>query len=132
MRVDYTLPALQPTTSPDVSDLQEQLAPSFRDQLRGSGPVLPARWEEQLGLGERPFTASYIGPPPRPRTLEINDAETERFRWRNMLWRHSASSSTAADDGPGNGAVGSMMTMLLQMQAAEDSIVAQSVAVTRG
>lgn len=132
MRIDYTLPALEPAISPEVSAPQEETTPSFRGRLRGATVALPSGWQEQLRLGERPFTASYIGPPPRPRTLETSDAETERFRWRNMLWRHAAPPASEPDSASGSGPVGGMMNMLLQMQQMEDSILAQSVAVTRG
>jgi hypothetical protein len=140
MRVDYTLPAIQPSISPDVSgpspDISgaplETTTPSFRDQLRGVSVPVPGAWEQQLRLDARPFTASYIGPPPRPRTLEMSDAETERARWRNMLWRHDAPPDPAQAAGPDHHAVGNMMNMLLQMQEMEDSIASQSVALTRG
>jgi len=140
MRVDYTLPALQPTISPDVSEglpeIQgtplETALPSFRDRLRGTNVPVPGAWERQLRLDARPFTASYIGPPPRPRTLETSDAETERVRWRNILWRHGAPPDSTAGSGPNQRPVNNMMNMLMQMQEMEDSIVAQSVALTRG
>jgi hypothetical protein len=132
MRIDYTLPALEPAISPDVSAPQPETMPSFRGRLHSPSVALPSGWEEQLRLGDRPFTASYIGPPPRPRTLETSDAESERFRWRNMLWRHAAPPANEPDSGSDHGPVGGMMNMLLQMQQMEDAIVAQSVAVTRG
>jgi hypothetical protein len=139
MRVDYTLPAIQPQVSPDVSGPSPEIAgpaidttPSFRDRLRNVSVPLPGAWERQLRLDARPFTASYIGPPPRPRTLEMSDAETERTRWRNLLWRHDIPPDAAPEGGADHRAVGNMMTMLLQMQDMEDSIVSQSVALTRG
>lgn len=133
MRVDYTLPALRPGTLPDLPTAQET-GPSFRDQLRSLTVQLPVSCEQLLRLDARPFTATYLGPPPRPRTLELNDAETERSRWRNMLWRHSRT-----QDVPGNQDTSTrwqpvqvMLEMLLSMQQMEDSIVSRSVAVTRG
>ncbi|HKS73601.1 MAG TPA: hypothetical protein VJQ82_10430 [Terriglobales bacterium] len=140
MRVDYTLPAIQPQVSPDVAGPSSpdisgpalETPPSFRDRLRSVSIPLPGAWEQQLRLDARPFTASYIGPPPRPRTLEMSDAETERARWRNMLWRHDAPPDALPVAGGNHQAIGNMMTMLLQMQDMEDSIVSQSVALTRG
>ncbi len=133
MRVDYTLPALQPGSLPELPTGQEPEL-SFRGQLRNVAVQLPATWEQQLRLDARPFSGTYIGPPPRPHTLELHDAETQRSRWRNMLWRHtplgvaSNESSTATRGQP----VQTMLEMLLDMQQMEDSIVSQSVAVTRG
>lgn len=132
MRVDYTLPALQPGTLPDAPQTTQEGAPSFRDLVRGEVTPLPQTVEQQLRLDARPFTATYIGPPPRPSNLEIRDADTQRALWRNMLWRHS-STETEALNRPGAGQpVQAMLGMLLDMQDLEDSIVAQSVAVTRG
>jgi len=132
MRVDYTLPAMQPGTLPDMP--APEAAPSFRDQLRSPAVQLPGGWEQQLRLDARPFTGTYIGPPPRPSTLELHDAETERSRWRNMVSRHSNEPEAAGN--PGSSAsrqpVQTMLDMLLNMQQMEDSIVSRSVAVTRG
>jgi hypothetical protein len=132
MRVDYTLPTLQPAISPDVSSAPTEVTPSFRDYLRLDSVPLPSNWEQQLHLTERPFTASYIGPPPRPRIFEISDAETERVRWRSMLWRHTPPPGGPSSSEGGSIALRAMMNMLQQMQDMEDSIVAKSVAVTRG
>ena len=88
MRVDYTLPALQPETLAEMPATGET-GPSFRDQLRRLTVQAPVGWQQQLRLDTRPFTGTYIGPPPRPQSLELKDPETERSRWRNMLQRHS-------------------------------------------
>lgn len=133
MRVDYTLPALQPESLPDMPFAGETGA-SFRDQLRSPAVQLPVGWEQQLGLDARPFTGTYIGPPPPPQTLELGDAETQRSRWRSMLSRHSQSQVTAGPSG--NSAarqpVEGMLSMLAEMQQMEDSIVSRSVGITRG
>ncbi len=133
MRVDYTLPALQPETFPDMP-VTEEAGASFRDQLRGLTVQLPESWEQQLRLDARPFTGTYIGPPPRPQTLELNDAETQRSRWRSMLSRHSQAPLAAGSSGSSavRQPVQGMLEMLLEMQQMEDSIVSRSVGVTRG
>ena len=132
MRVDYILPAMQPGTLPELPAGVES-TPSFRDQLRTPMAQLPISWEQQLRLDVRPFTGSYIGPPPRPPSLQMSDAETERSRWRSMVWRHCQSfeDHEFASSG-GKQAIHTMLEMLLQMQDMEDSIVARQVAVTRG
>jgi hypothetical protein len=133
MRVDYTLPALQPETLPDMPAAGEA-GPSFRDQLRRVPVQLPEGWEQQLRLDTRPFTGTYIGPPPQPPTLTRSDPETERSRWRRMLSRHSQNTGAAGMSGSSNGqqSVQGMLAMLLDMQEMEDSIVSRSVGVTRG
>lgn len=133
MRVDYTLPALEPGSLPELpAGPEKELV--FRGQLRGLTVELPVSWEQQLKLDARPFTGTYIGPPPRPQTLELNDVETQRSRWRNMLWRHMPTHGAPGQMGSSTGGqpVQNMLEMLWEMQQMEDSIVSQSVAVTRG
>lgn len=133
MRVDYTLPALQPGTLAEAPTAGETSA-SFHDHLSGPALPLPVSWEQQLRLDVRPFTGSYIGPPPRPHALEVNDPQTERSRWRNMVSRHGRALGTAGYSGTSTGqrCVQTMLEMLLDMQQMEDSIVSQNAAVTRG
>jgi hypothetical protein len=136
MRVDYTLPAMQVGTLPELPDAAADIEPglSFREQLRTPGAPISIGWEQHLRLDARPFTGTYIGPPPRPHTLQLFDAETERTRWHSMLWRHSHTPSPLTD--PSISAkqqpVHIMLEMLLQMRELEDLIVAQQTAVTRG
>ncbi len=133
MRVDYTLPALQPGTLPELGTGQEAEL-TFREHLRNSAVQLPVTFEQQLRLDVRPFTGSYVGPPPRPQSLELHDAEAQRMRWRTMLWRHTpgAIESDGPDSDTRGQSVQGMLEMLLDMQEMEDSMVSQSVAVTRG
>lgn len=133
MRVDYTLPALQPETLPDLPDTQE-VEISFREQLRSQTVQVANTVEEQLRLDERPYTATYIGPPPRPKTLEFADTESQRARWRTMLARHRAGlqAGTSAVTSLHPRSVQMMLQMLEDMQDMEDAIVAQSVSLTRG
>jgi hypothetical protein len=131
MRIDYTLPALQPGTPPDdPSTLEEGGSPSFRELVRGEPVQLPETLDQQLRLDTRPFTGTYVGPPPRPRSMELYDAESQRSRWNSMLWRHGASGAVGMT--ASSPSVRSMLDMLQQMRQMEDSIISQSVAVTRG
>ncbi len=134
MRVDYTLPALQLGTLQDASPTPEDAGgASFRELVRGEAVQLPATVDQQLRLDARPFTATYIGPPPKPPSLEMGDATSQRSRWRSMLWRHVAVPSPGTSVSTSGGApVQAMLMMLQNMQDLEDLIVSQSVAVTRG
>lgn len=132
MRVDYTLPALQPWIAPDGAELTEQGELSFRQLVRGEAVEMPTTMEEQLGLAARPFTGTYIGPPPRPRTLEVQDAETQRQRWHGMIRKHSASPGGTTRSGGRGQPIQNMLEMLREMQHMEDSIVSQAVSLTRG
>ena len=133
MRVDYTLPALQPGV---VSELPaDETALTFRDRLRAPASIhVPVSWEQQLRLDVRPMTATFLAPPRRPPNMEINDAETERARWRSMLFRHSRLLDTAGNPGASSSRppVQTMLEMLLTMQDMEDAIASRSVSVSRG
>ncbi len=134
MRVDYTLPSLQPAALPGLPAAEES-GRSFKEQLRGPSPAeLPVNWQQQMRLDARPFTGSYIGPPPRPHSLEIGDPEAERSRWRNLLYKHDSAldATSVSAGGAPQQSVRAMLNLLLDMQDMEDSIVAQNVAVTRG
>lgn len=134
MRVDYTLPALQPGTVLEADSIGSDTTPSFREQLRGATAHLPVSWEQQLNLDARPVTARFIGPPPRPQTLELNDAETERARWRRMVVRHSRSMETLSSPvtTTSKQSVQAMLQMLVEIQRLEDAIVYRNAALTRG
>jgi|SRR5215831_2008080 len=129
MRVDYTLPALQPAALPEPAGTGEALAPSFRAQLKGARVQLPEGWAHVLRLDARPFSASSIGPPPRPHTIALSDAESERFRWQNLILRHADSPYAAAQ--PEAHAIGRMMDLLQQMQRMEDGLMARCAVETR-
>lgn len=133
MRVDYTLPALQPGTMSDFA-ITEEKRPTFRDQLMGATAQAPVSWEQQLRLDVRPYTATYLAPPRPPKTLDLNDPETQRSRWRGMLGRHSGNAGAASYSAPVGQAqsIQTMLDMLQDMQQMEDAIVSQSVSLTRG
>jgi hypothetical protein len=133
MRIDYTLPALQPGALLDAEQLQEG-RPSFRERLRGAPVQFPIGVEHVLRLDAAPLNAGSIGPPPRPPSLETSDANSERVRWRNMLVSHVQSVRTPGTqlDARGTQAVHAMLSMLLQTLHMEDVIASRSAAVTRG
>jgi len=133
MRVNYLLPALAPGILPDSPDSPET-GLSFRDQLQHVIGQAPVRWEQQLHLDTRPFTATYIAPPSRPKGLELEGVEVERARWRNLLTRHELRLRTSPNalSSTSGQSVQVMLEMLRDMQEAEDGIVAQAVSLTRG
>ena len=133
MRVDYISPAVQPGVSTELPE-NSGTAPSFREQVRLSTVPLPLSWEQQLRLDARPFTTTYIGPPPRPSTLGLDDVQTQRMCWRNIVPRHVGGSNSSQDSivTPEERAVQTMLDMLSQIQQMEDAIVSRQVAVTRG
>ncbi|HEX3821587.1 MAG TPA: hypothetical protein VHW45_14730 [Candidatus Sulfotelmatobacter sp.] len=134
MRVDYTLPSIEPERTPELPESPEtQTAITFRDQLRGPSTDVPVSWQQQMHLDTRPPDAAHLDPPQRPQTMEIRDAETEGKRWRSMLSRQDKSLASANfADSSQKQSVRVMLDMLLDMQHAGDAISAQNAAVTRG
>ena len=134
MKINYTLPSLEPEQLPELPGSPEtQTAITFREQLKGPSTDLPLNWQHEMNLDARPPNASYIDPPPRPRSMEIRDAETERQRWRTMLSRQDKSLTSANFADPSQKqSVRVMLDMLLDMQHAGDAIAAQNAALTRG
>ncbi len=133
MRVDYTLPGLDPGSLPELPASVET-GRSFSDQLRSPAVELPLNWQHELHLDARPATATNIGPPPRPPSLEMGDSASERTRWRSMLSRHNKALAAADNSNAGADtlAVSVMLDMLSGSQDAEDSIVYHNGSVTRG
>lgn len=132
MRVDYTLPSLVPETLPELPGSVEGGAVSFRDQLRAPVTAIESNWQEQFRLESRPPDATYIPPPPKPRSMEVRNIGSERNRWRKMLSKHYNSVTAANSKADGQQPVSVMLEMLFDMQGAEDEIVSQNAALTRG
>ena len=135
MRIDYTLPGLDLGNVPELPPSTEiQTQRSFRDELRGGTVEPAATWQQQMGLEVRSKDASFVGPPPRPRSLEVGDAAGERMRWRKMLSMHSAE-LTGYENSDGARATESVRTMLEMLQSSqdsEDSLVSRNASLARG
>ena len=131
MRVEYSLPSLQLDKLPEPAT-QEEGAISFREQLQGLAGEMPMDWQQEMRVDSRPLDATFLDPPSRPSTMEIRDPQNERSRWRSMLTRHRKPTAGASGNGSNGQSVQVMLDMLLDMQQAEDSIVSQSSALTRG
>ena len=135
MRIDYTLPGLDFGTPPSLPESTEiQPVRSFRDELRGPAPEARTSWRQTMGLESRPLDATFIGPPPKPRSLELGDASSERVRWRRILSQHSAELAVPsnAEGAHARQSVQMMLDMLQSIQDSEDSLVSMNASVTRG
>jgi|SRR6516164_9865557 hypothetical protein len=132
MRVDYTLPALQPWTPAETPEITTEGGSSFHDLVRGGPAELPPTVDALLRLDVRPYTGTYVGPPPRPPVM-AHDAESQRRQWYGMLHRHSGGAGMGTRTHGGRAqSLQNMLEMLREMQGMEDSIVSQAVALSRG
>lgn len=121
MKIQYTLPGLDFRRSgPETSEAQSA---SFSSRLRRLKQSDSPGWREVLRLNRGVDGAGTIGPPPKPGTLTVDDAATERLRWRSLIFR---------DPGTADRRVSRMLDLLRDHQAMEDAIVARHLAETRG
>src|SRR5690349_3989096 len=95
MRVQYTLPGLEPAISPQAQ-AQEAAAPSFKNKLRRISSRMPQSWQRLLRLDQAPPDATMIGPPPAPPALDRTDSDALRLRWRALTGRRPAAAPDAA------------------------------------
>lgn len=123
MRIQYTLPPMQ------LAELNEEsleAGPStFRSRLRRLARTIPMSWKQILRLDEPSYSAWTIGPPPRPDSLEVKDAASERARWRNFLSRQPLVSNNESD-------FERMIGLLRAYQNMEDRVVSRHLADTQG
>ena len=124
MRVQYTLPGYQPAFKPLPSP-DDAGAPSFQSHIRPSQWQGDIDWKRVLNVDRVPFSATSIGPPPRPMSLESQGPETERMRWNQLLSQHAGFSPMR----PGiqsSDKVSVMMLLLVQVQSDADAVTARS------
>jgi hypothetical protein len=123
MRIQYTLPRMQ------LAELNEEsleAGPStFRSRLRRLARTIPMSWKQILRLDEPSYSAWTIGPPPRPDSLEVKDAASERARWRNFLSQQPLVSNNESD-------FERMIGLLRAYQNMEDRVVSRHLADTQG
>jgi hypothetical protein len=105
---------------PGVSELQNA---SFSSRLQRLKHSEAPGWKAVLRLDRSLADAGTIDPPPRPETLELNDAASERRCLRNLINRDSDTSDSR---------VTAMLGLLREYQTMEDSIVARYLAETQG
>jgi hypothetical protein len=123
MRIQYTLPQMH---LPDVdAEFIEADAGSFRSRLRRLAPTPPRNWKHILRLDQTNDTATDIGTPPRPMSLEIKDVASERLRWRHFLTQQALVSDGHKD-------IQRMLALLQAYQSMEDEVVSRYLTDARG
>ncbi|HWR49889.1 MAG TPA: hypothetical protein VN428_02210 [Bryobacteraceae bacterium] len=134
MKVQYSLPGLVPRPiAPAPAEMQP--GESFQSRLETLRSASAPDWREVLQLGLRPAGAQHIGPPPRPVDLELRDGIEQRGYWRRMLEARvrafENSGGSAATSREEAGAVHKMLSLLMAMQQAADSVVARHLSETQ-
>src|SRR5215471_11228520 len=97
MRVSYTLPGFLPAEATPAEPARTGDGP-FRMRLNFVPAPRWADWKGLLGLDQAPVNASAIGPPPRPASLDAQDATTQRRIWRQMLDRQVSAAEDSSSE----------------------------------
>ena len=123
MRIQYTLPKMQPF-GVDREPAESGPGP-FRNRLRRISGKPAVNWKQILRLTEPSYTAAAIGPPPKPLSIEVKDAASERLRWRNLIAGEAPDSANGPE-------VQRMLALLRAHQSMEDRVVSRYLAAARG
>jgi hypothetical protein len=139
MRVEYTLPGMQPPVNPQMvqaANAGGPYGPNFKDRLRQLSANFQLNWRHVLRLDQVPPGATVVGPPPKPTNLELKDPAAARLQWRRLVDRNSQqlmgqpnANTTASTPSP---KVQRMQALLIQMQQMEDNVTSRSLTATRG
>lgn len=136
MRVNYTLPGLQPQvhnlSGAAAAKAASSARASFREHVRRLSAALPVFWKELLRLDKPPMQAGYVGPPPRPASLDIHHSAAERIRWRSMLDRRAQEFTENPPPGQDGASIERMLALLMRLQELEDGVVSRHLSETQG
>ncbi len=139
MRVEYTLPGMQPPVTP--AEVQAATAggpygPTFKDRLKQFSTNFQTTWRQVLRLDTVPAGPTTMGPPPRPRVCEMREPAEARMQWRRLVERNGRMLATSVSaDGPSANAphkLQRMQALLVQIQQMEDGVISRSLTATRG
>jgi hypothetical protein len=122
MRVQYTLPQMQPGGLNNVEVTQTGLRP-FKSRLRRLSRKDALNWQQILRVDQSTDSAATIGPPPRPANFEMRDSASERLRWRNLIMQQPPT---------GDERIQRMFGLFQAHQTMEDRVISRYLAETQG
>jgi len=139
MRVDYTLPGLQPTVDPRMvraATTAGPYGPTFADRLRRLSSTFQITWRQVLKVDQPPPGPTTIGPPPKPSVMETRDAGETGLQWRRLVDRTGEMvAQLPRGDISTNSSAGKLQRMhalMSQIQQMEDEVLSHSLSATRG
>ena len=133
MRVQYTLPGLQPRqlNQPDI----EAMPASFKNRVRRLSQALPRGWKHLLHLDVTPTGLEFLGPPPSAEDMEMLDPERRRRRWRELLDRQARfydERGASEEESEADQRTRRMLTLLLNYQMLEDEVASRLLSESHG
>jgi len=131
MKVQYIIPgSVTPQKDPVPSSTTE--VSSFRSRLQQLIGKPSRRWKEVLQLDAPPRGIEWISSPPRPEDLALQDSESLRQHWRELLHRHALKASAFNQtDSKDRGKIQQMLTLLIRYHVMEQELAARYLSESR-
>jgi hypothetical protein len=126
MKVQYTIPAVVAPQKDPLSAGSASEVSSFRSRLQQLITRPSRRWKEVLQLDVPPRGIEWIAAPPRPEDLTMQDAESLRQQWRELLNRYALKGSAFKETEPkGRGKIQQMLRLLIRYHVMEQELAAR-------
>src|SRR2546426_10398604 len=84
MRIQYTLPGLQPAVTTQAKSAGP-ISPTFKNRMQQIAAGPPVSWKQILRLDRTPAGPGAVGPPPKPAALGVLDGASEGLRRRDLV-----------------------------------------------
>jgi hypothetical protein len=132
MKVQYIIPGIiTPQKDPASATTTEVL--SFRSRLQQLTTKPSRRWKEVLQLDTPPHGIEWIAGPPQPDDLALQDSESLRQHWRELLQRHALKASPFAQKAApeDRGKIQQMLALLVGYHVLEQELAARYLSESR-
>lgn len=125
MKVQYIIPGIiTPQKDPTAGSTTE--VSSFRSRLQQLIAKPSRRWKEVLQLDAPPRGIEWIASPPRPEDLVLQDSESLRQQWRDLLHRHASKESPFTRVDPKDRSrIQQMLSLLVRYHVMEQELAAR-------
>jgi len=125
MKIQYIIPGIITPQKDPVAGSTTELS-SFRSRLQQLIAKPFRRWKEVLQLDSPPRGIEWIAGPPRPEDLVLQDSESLRQEWRQLLHRHASKGSAFTEIDPKDRSkVQQMLSLLIRYHVMEQELAAR-------
>lgn len=131
MKIQYVIPGIAtPQRDPLAASTNE--VSSFRNRLQQLLAKPARRWKELLQLDVPPRGIEWIAGPSRPEELTLQDPESLRQLWRELLQRHASKGAASTQTDPRNRAkIQQMLSLLIRYHVMEQELAARYLSESR-
>jgi hypothetical protein len=125
MKIQYIIPGITTTQKEPLIGSPTEVS-SFRSRLQQLIATPSRRWKEVLQLDAPPRGIEWIAGPARPEDLAVQDSESLRQQWRDLLHRHTLKGSASSQVDPKDrGKVQHMLSLLIRYHVMEQELAAR-------